>query len=514
MTARQRDLVALLGLTLLALLLVQPWTQVTLDPWDYGDFHPKVEGATSTAEALGRLIDFFGRANGRFNVVFWATIAAQWRAFGFTAVAWEWVRWSVMLADVVLLFVLVRRMGGGALAATAATLPLVVATTMYRPWTQLMAEPLVLAELLLGAHLALGFRTRTAWAGRAGALAGIAALVAVTKEVTTPGLLVPWLVAISWDNGWQRPRADQRTLVLTTAMGAAVLLALIPAFLFWRAAPSDGYATGYGAAPITFARWLVTGATGIFPVFLASATTGALQLVHPANIALLLLLGWGLAVRPAAGATGLADRAGYMALLLPLIGLVAYLPWPVFHEFYAAPYLLGVALAMATAATRLAGAGRQVIAAGLLLLLGGAAAMTTAQLQSRASALRELGAATWQRFPQLMAYDSVFFAVPASGVADFPANAGFLVRTAIAAGDARAEAMPPVVDVPCPVLEERVRQAPAGRVAVVSWFRICGPLPEAQPITAEPRTGWPLPTRAPEVMGELYAPRGTGAPGR
>lgn len=513
MTARQRDLVALLGLTLIALLLVQPWTQVTLDPWDYGDFHPKVEGAAGFADALGRLVEFFGRANGRFNVIFWATIAAQWQAFGFAAVAWEWVRWIVMLADVVLLFTLVRRLGGGTLAATAGALPLIVATTMYRPWTQLMAEPLVLAELLIGAHLAVGYRARAAWAGRAALLAGIAAVVAVTKEVTTPGLLVPWLVAISWDGGWRRPQVDRRTVVLTVAMGAAVLLALVPAFLFWRAAPSDGYATGYGAAPITATRWLVTGATGVFPVFLASATTGALQLLHPANIALLLLLGWGLAVRPTA-ASGLADRAGYAAMLLPLIGLAAYLPWPVFHEFYAAPYLLGVALAMATAVTRLVGAGRQVIAAGLLLLLGGATAMTTAQLQSRASALRELGAATWQRFPQLVAYDSVFFAVPATGVADFPANAGFLVRTAIAAGDASARAMPPVVDVPCPVLAERVRQAPAGSVAVVSWFRICGPLPDAQPITVAPRTGWPLPTSAPEVMGELYAPRGTGAPGR
>lgn len=514
MTARQRDLAALLGLTLLALLLVQPWTQVTLDPWDYGDFHPKVEGATGMFDALARLVDFFGRANGRFNVVFWATIAAQWQAFGFAAVAWEWVRWCVMLADVLLLYALVRRFGGGALAATAAALPLVVASTMYRPWTQLMAEPLVLAELLVAAHLAMGFRTRASWAGRTALLAGLAALVAVTKEITAPGLLVPWLVAISWDDGWRRPAADRRTVALTVAMGAAVLVALVPAFLFWRAAPADGYATGYGAAPITLTRWLVTGATGVFPVFLASATTGALQLLHPANLALLLLLVGGFVVRPATAHAGLADRAGYLALLLPLVGLAAYLPWPVFHEYYAAPYLLGVGVALATAVTRLVGAGRTVVAAGLLLLLGATTAATTARLQARASALRELGAATWQRFPLLAGYDSVFFAVPATGVADYPANAGFLVRTAIAAGDAEEAAMPPVVDVPCPVLADRVRRAPAGRVAVVSWFRICGPLPEARPITVTPRTGWPLPGDVPEVAGELYAPRGTGAPGR
>jgi hypothetical protein len=462
------------GVLLLALVIHQPFARLPVAVWDFREFLPILDGTAGVAGRFGALLDYYA-GHGRMNPLFYLTFVLQHAAFGPEPLGWQLVRFGVMAADVALIWWLARRLGADGWGSTLAAALFVVATPVVGGWIQLMAEPLALLALLLGAHLALGYRSGDAWPARAAAILTCLAAAFLLKEVV--GVLGAFVVALALV-GWPRPTlppSAQRGRLIGLALPAALIAAAVGVMILAvRAAPgATGYGMAYGSGGLDLARLghnLVATALPVRPEGRA-----ALALLYPTNVLVLLLAVAGLlAWRP----TSRQARWWTIGLgaSVPVAGALVYWPWPKFDAFYALPFFLGPALLLGGALTVLgSGGGARARWARLAAVVAvGYAAIPARRSVDAAAARLRLDQSAASMIARLGPSDTILVLGPTAVDRRLPVAAGELHDYAIATHLVAADRAPVVLDAPC----EAYHAGAAPRYAYLSYSYGCGRFPQ------------------------------------
>jgi hypothetical protein len=172
------------------------------------------------------------------------------------------------------------------------------------------------------------------------------AAAVLTKEMLISACALPLLVV--WATRRLDPTAPDRgysrTVVLAGWAGAA--FALVPVVYVFLNAPPNAYAARYAASGILAVDLIGSFWSATIPF---APLTGAIALGAVLICFLVMTLtGWALLDRFGDLPTG---RLILLALGLPLLGMIAYAPWPFYSIGYALPFLFGGALLVAGAVT-------------------------------------------------------------------------------------------------------------------------------------------------------------------
>jgi hypothetical protein len=367
-----------------------------------------------------------------------------------------------MVGVLVLLYRLLRRLGASTLGAIAGSSIFLVAPAATRGWVQLtMAEPLG-TLLLLALCLTIippGPSRKNRWRWPAAAL--LVAGIILSKEMLAATLSLPLGLALITDQegrlrGPALRRHAKQTLALFVGVGVVCGGALAVVML---AVPRDGYYLTYGQSlrPVTDTAliWLAT-FSPVDPVrgLPRPALTAALAL-----LALLVVTGCCLMLRTTRPNSSCRWLIA-LAVAFPLIGALAYAPWPAYLAFYAIPYLIGASILIALAMTGLQRASHWSAPAtayaywGALLLVGAAGSHWEA---NSTAALQRLNFRLVTRIAADSATNSVLFATRNVDSLAWRGPAGTMKRYATA----MQVTWPPAHDVPCPT-----RPPVAGQVVI------------------------------------------------
>jgi hypothetical protein len=167
-----------------------------------------------------------------------------------------------------------------------------------------------------------------------------------------------------------------------------------------------------------------------------------------------------------------------VAVGLPAVGVLLYLPWPFFLPFYALPFLVGPALLLAmsvTAVEQQAPGARWAVyvgATGVTLL----AAMASAYLSRVAIAQQQVNGDLVHLLPRYASVDSILVAQPFAPQEAWQGWGPALAMYARSVG--AASRLPPTVNITCGDLP-RVLQGRLGNTLVISYSFYCGSVPNA-----------------------------------
>lgn len=475
--SRGIGLIALVWLGV-ALLTYRPWALLPFDIWDFQEFIPRLRAHDSGFEQLRSLLVYYAD-QGRFNAALYAFLVIQWNLFGEAAAGWQLLRFAVMLLDVALVWVLLHRMGMSWFGAAAGAGLLLGGVPAYRNWVQILGEPQALAALVLAALAALGFQRARRWGWHAGAIVVLLAFVMLSKEVL--GVLgIPIVIlACCWtpDGRFGRPGLSRRNVVLS-ALVLLLALTVLVTLVSIRSRPSAvGYGMAYGTGELSVARFLQNFAASVLPSWRAG--DDSIRLLYPANplFILIVALGWIPRLLDARTRAGASPKLGWF-LCFPLLGVLAYLPWPKFDSFYALPFFLGAVMLFGQAVTWIEQEGRvhrvgvRIAALLVVAYLG----LSTQRSSATSLAALRLNVALAKRLPAFAAYDSVVIVGPRAGPRRLPVLAAELRGYAVAMEYGTEQAMPRMRDLECSEGPAVLRETRA-RVVLVTYSYGCGLLP-------------------------------------
>lgn len=451
--------------------LYEPAEPRPFDILDFSEFLPLLQKSESVVERLRNLTSYY-MTQGRLSVVGYAMLVGKWTVFGNDKVLWQLGRVVQMAAVAMLLYMLLRRWGISRLgAAVAMTLPL-LARVAAPAWVRLnMAEPLGTA-MLLGMMLLASHFNDPARRHRAGICIGTGVvLLAFLKEMLLVALPAVWLIAlvVGCDGTWSWRRPERAHVALVIATGALCVACAVPILYVATHATPDAYSTLYGATGIDFGFAIISYMTMIIPFVPIDATPHPGVLAADLGFLTLLMTGW----RPllATGGTRHARWLFWFALLFPLLGVAAYLPWPIFQPFYGLPFLLGTALLVGGAITGLQRAGARAVSFGLVCWSAVSVYMLTAALHHarRSEAAIRTSHDVIQLLREFDHSDSLLFAVRVHATREWFGLGPTLRRQAATDGIA----LPPVRDVLCADARSRVAASRPSTV-IVGFHSQCG----------------------------------------
>jgi hypothetical protein len=341
---------AWLGTALLAAYIYHPWRDLGFDLEDFSEFQPIVENAASLPARFRALTEYYA-THGRWNVVGYAFLAAKWTLLGAEPVAWQWLRLVQMLGIAGLASQLFVTLGISRTVAWASASLFLFSSAAAASLVRLtLGEPLALVILLGALLLAARYQNARQWKLYGLGISVCVGLLLATKEVLI--VCVPFVLAfgMSWsDAAFNRFRWSQRNAFLAAAIAATVVLISMPILLVSMRNEPGSYDSAYSIDNIGFARFLVIAFYMVMPVQ-HSSPPEVFPLLYPANIVVALLGGSGLALWLRFGARLPRPLPVVSAALsLALAGAVVYAPWPRFEDFYALPFMLGMALVLAFA---------------------------------------------------------------------------------------------------------------------------------------------------------------------
>jgi len=393
--------------------LYLPWTSRPFDVLDFSEFVPLLRANGGIGSRWSALVDYYA-TQGRFNPLGHLFIALKWTVLGEHPVLWQGLRALQMSVLAGLGAALLHRLGASRSGSVIGALLLVVSGAATSGWLRLTAAEPVGAIFLFGAVLlALDYQRATRWRERAVAISLLVLAALLVKELLI--VLVP-LVAITAlcrvGMSWHRPSLAARDRWLLGAGTVSVLLAIVPVAIVAQRAAATSYASQYGASRTLGGGLPFLIEAALLPSTPAFGRPGA-SLVIPANLLFLLVVACGGALllrdaRPESRRDRLRTMFGLAAL--PVLCALAYMPWPVWVNFYALPYTIAPAALLAFALTGAERSGnsaaRWFVTAGALLGLAyaSAGAFSTARLSL---ATQEVKATVALMLPSLADRDSV-----------------------------------------------------------------------------------------------------------
>lgn len=461
----------------LALVMYRPWVPRPFDTLDFSEFLPLLTGAEGPLDRFLTLVRYYGGEHARVNLASYAALALKWSLFGDQVALWQWARFGQMLLLVAGVALVLRKLRVGTLGALTGAGLFVVAKVAGEAWTRLtMGEPLGILAILAALWLSIGWRDAKHPDRRALAVALLATIAVLAKEMVAGVLPFLWLIGVATDGEGRfgPPKLDaagRRWLVLSATLpilvfGGAALLAL--------QGGAQAFTSIYGEAEGGVARFVRLLAR---PWLLQGMRVEVMALLLPANtlFAVLLLVG----VRR--GVAGTERRAAFLwgglgALSLSVAIAVLYSPWPYFNFYYGLPFLLGPALLLGYALDELVElAGRAAwvpwVAASLMLLASAPSTAHTAAFNLALQQVNGEGTAALGRFPGA---ERIVLASRDMVHLSWAGTAPTLRRYALATG---VTTVPPeAVDLSCPEVGDLLSTGTQG-IVYLSYHHACGPFP-------------------------------------
>lgn len=470
---------ALFGVLVVSWAVYRPDVQRPFDFVDFPETLLILEAHDSFSGQVGALTASY-LTHARFNLLVYVMIAVKWLLFHWWTPGWQLARFVTMGAVVVLAYAVLRRLRMSMLGALAGASVFVVAPAAVRGWIRLTsAEPVVTMFVLLAAFLATHYQTSRRKAAIGVALALIAVAVVMTKEILIVAYVLPlYLLLTMQPTGMLgAPRVDRTNAAVLIVVAGALLVAILPSVWAYVNAPATSYGRWFGTARPGLIDLLAMTVTGVVPFDLGAARSGASQLAMALYFGL-LLAGW--SVGTGAGLRGAEPRSqgarlAALALALPALGAMAYMPWPTYQLVYAVPFLFGAAALVAFAVSSLERAGKT---AGVLAALawGCVFAFTLGDARNEARRVEAVQFSTGRVLPRVAALhgvDSVLVAAPRN-VLD---QRGIFGPRLFMYAQALGQPWPPTRDVSC---EDARRSAASQLRTVVVWSTLmcgAGPVP-------------------------------------
>jgi hypothetical protein len=318
---------------------------------DFSELLPLLDSDHVVARTKA-LVNYYA-SQGRFNVVAYAWMAIKWTLVGGASPGWQLMRSVLMLTLFGLTFVLLRRLGASRLGGLIGASVFFFAPSASDGWVHLtMGEPLGAAVALSMSLLATRFQGSAHWQRDALLMSAGATILILTKELLAPLLVLPVFLALTLqpDGAFSRPARSQRNIGLVFALGAASLLAMLPVVWLYLRGDESAYASMYGRGTLSLGGILANWTSTLVPFDLV---------VFAASVP------WALAVAGFFGLVGAGWRIGFLtggdtkrapwllaiSFIVPLVGVLAYVPNPWYARFYSLPMLIGTALFVGMAAT-------------------------------------------------------------------------------------------------------------------------------------------------------------------
>lgn len=447
---------------------------------DFAEFIPLLD---SRNDFLGRLLavmEYYGDA-GRLNVLPYVLLAAKWEFFGWSVAHWQVARALTMLLAFCLTFVLLRRLGASRLGGVIGATVFFWAPSAIDGWIRLtMGEPLAVVIALGMSIRATRFQAATRWRLECLILGiGTAALV-LTKELLAPLLILPLVLGLARqpDGRFSWPRLSLRNAALLATVSVALLATMLPVVLTFVSSADSSYASLYGRGLQSPLALLAIWIAGLVPFDLILASPSAGWIVALCGFIVLLASGWRVGLQTERQKNQARWLLG-LALVVPLTGVLAYLPSPWFMRFYMLPYLIGAALLTGMAATYVQDAFR----GGVALASGAWAGMAIFAITS-ASATASRADAVQRRDDRVIAFvadssdaDTIYFATTNLSPADWLAEASptgaprGLGATLFRFARASNRRWPTTLEASCQVAQDALSQS--NRIAVVNLENTC-----------------------------------------
>jgi hypothetical protein len=329
-----------------AVYLYRPLEDSPLPPWDFAILIEVFQTASSFLGRFAAIAIHLSR-EGRLFLLTSLGIDAHWSVFGWNTVAWQVARFIEMVPVLVLVWYVLRRLGASQLGALFGSALFIGSGAAIQVWTLPQIMYWGGGLLFLGSlTLALGYQASRNWLRRAVGIAALlvgAAYVSETFIATAPFVLAV-AVCRRADGTLGMPLASRRNVVLASSIaGAMLLFVVVPALVLRASSPERAYASQYSWANVSLARLGGLVRATVLPV--------TRILWFPGNLAFVGLIVAGLVVAWTRGLRAQTLWLLGLAALLPLAGIVVYLPWPVYEGYYGFQFLLGPAIAAAWALT-------------------------------------------------------------------------------------------------------------------------------------------------------------------
>ena len=346
-----RTLLVLAGFAIyaaLALYMYRPLSWRPFDMVDFSEFLPILRAHDGFWPRFVGLVEYYAD-HGRFNVLVYFFLALKWSLFDGNELAWQCARAVQMLVLTAATYALLRRLGMGVTGALFGAGLLVVSAPAARAWVRLtMAEPFGATAIVCAAVCGTYYQESGRWRRLALGIGALVALTLLAKEMLVAA--VPLILFISWcrlsDGSFGRPIRSHRNTVLLKTVAAATALVLLPILVVAVQASPGAYVTAYGnlaVGPLDLLRLelftLIPFVPLADPMPLGLAVAGLCYFV-------LLTMGLRLFAESARG-QGRFQAILAVGLVYPLLGAVAYLPWPAYQWFYSVPFLIGPAVLVA-----------------------------------------------------------------------------------------------------------------------------------------------------------------------
>lgn len=342
---RVRGIALFAAAAFIAFLLYRPDTNAPFEIIDFSETLPFLTGGRGFDERFHGLFRYYLH-HGRAAIGLSAGLAAKWTLFGWWTPGWQWTRFVVGMAVVVLAWLLMRALGANRLGAAAGSALFIVSETAAPGWLRpSVNEPFGTMLLLSASLLACGYQAAEKPRRVAGAVAVLLAMMLMVKETLIAATFFPIAIALCRrpDGLLAKPDLSSRNFSLVASCVAALAVASAPVLWAMTQVAPDGYTQQFGAVTPSLSHVIF----GLLPALIpfAPVTQPFGWVATVADIMWLLILSAGLRM----AATPPRTRVHVGIVVILAVGLLAtrvlvYLPWPYQYPFYSIPYLLGVSL--------------------------------------------------------------------------------------------------------------------------------------------------------------------------
>ena len=347
-----RTLLVATALALIAWLVYRPDRDRPPPIVDFAEFLPLLNTNADWWSRVQALTDYYAQ-QGRVNVLPYVLLATKWSLWEWSAPAWQVARAGLMYLVVLLTYQLLRRLRVTPMGALAGASLFLWAPAASDGWVHLtMAEPLAVVLALAASLRATRFSESRRWRLDVGLIASACTAVVLTKELLAPLVLLPVTVALCRrpDGTLDLPVRNRRNVMLVSVVGGATAAAMALVLVIHLTSPSSGYSSLYGLTPMSVLPLLAIWVTAFLPFDAIPAGPDAFWAASVLALFVLIGLGLRLALVDPDHRRGNLVLLG-LSLLLPLVGVMVYVPNPWFSRFYLLPYLVGPALVLGLAFT-------------------------------------------------------------------------------------------------------------------------------------------------------------------
>jgi hypothetical protein len=333
--------------------IYKPWVSTPFDILDFSEFLPFLSRSHTFGQRVAEFTTYYA-SQGRLNLLSYAFLIWKWSLFGWNEAAWQVARFIEMQCIVAGVYLLLRRLGASRGGSAFGAALYIAAVTAAPAWIRLtMGEPLGLVVILGASLLATRYQATVRWRISGAVIAGLLMASLLAKEMMLP--FVPFVLllacSLSAHGDFAKVRLTQRNIWVVALTAFGVLAVLLPVAIIALRAGSGAYASDYAVGAISVVRLIYSLVVILVPI---SPKIGAdRSLVH--------MLGSGAFFAVIVAGLMLARThheyrrrcllLALVATMLPLAGVLAYLPWPHFQLFYGLPFLLGPAILLAIAVT-------------------------------------------------------------------------------------------------------------------------------------------------------------------